>query len=287
MSRHVRPRLGGAIHSTLPRLLSRTLGPVLRGGAAVDRAFLDRLDRTHAQAILAMSDQHWTGLIRSLGLTDCRAVLDLGCGAGAWLPALGKLNGRVVGVDIDDRALEIARTRAAEADNVEVRQMPAEALEFDAGSFDAVTCLSVLPYLDHAAAMRRIARVLSPNGRLVLGTVGSGYYAKHVVEGIRHDRLDVIRYGLDPILVAGGRAIAGDRIAPESVRSWSPRAVQKLLRKHGFAVDAVVCDVTAVDPSWPTRFFGRPVYFITVASNLAAGGAIGRPAVSGVGEALG
>ena len=257
------------VYATVPRVLSRTLGPVLRMRAHGDSSFLDRLSQTHEEAMLALPEDHWNRLLRALGLAGFRELLDVGCGSGAWLTSLARLNNGVVGVDLDDAVLDIARERTSGADNVEIRKMAAESLDFPDESFDAVTCFSVLPYVDQPVAIHEMARGLRKNGKLVLGTVGFGYYAKHIAEGIRHERLEAIRYGLDPILVAGARALGGSTVASTSLKSWSPRAVRRLLESHGFTVDRVVRDVGAADPSWPKSFVGRPVYFIASATKRA------------------
>jgi SAM-dependent methyltransferase len=220
--------------------------------------------------MLAFPHEHWQRLIHSVGLVAANAILDVGCGPGAWLPALARVNRRVVGVDIDDEALEIARRLCSQHSNVEVLRMPAESLEFEDGSFDVVACFGTLPYIGQPAAVGEMARVLEPGGRLVLGTPGSGYYARHITEGAAQDDRDAIRYGLDPMLVALGRNLGGRRIAAGSLRSWSPRAVRRLLERHGFAVDRVIRDVTPVDPSWPESFLGRPLYFIVFATKSHA-----------------
>jgi SAM-dependent methyltransferase len=262
--------LGGALIATLTQLLSRTLGPLLRLRKGDDSTFLNHLSQTHSDAMDALSDDHWERLIRAVGLVGVHAILDVGCGSGGWLTPLARLNTRIVGIDVDDALLDVARPNSSSADNVEIWSMSAESLRFADESFDAVACFTLLPYLDQPVALGEMARVLRPNGRLVLGTVGFGYYAKHIAEGIRHEDLDAIRYGLDPILVAAGRALAGNKIAPDSLRCWSPRAVRRLLESQGFAVDRVVRDVGAVDPSWPRTFLGRPVYFITFAEKRGA-----------------
>jgi SAM-dependent methyltransferase len=219
----------------------------------------------------AVPADHWEPVIRRFGLAGAGAVLDVACGSGDWLAQLGRVNSRVVGTDIDERLLDLARTRASGAANVEVRAMPAESLELPDREFDAVTCLTALPYLEQAVALGEMARVLKPGGRLVVGTVGSGYYAKHVAAGIRHQQRSTIRYGLDAILVGMGRTIRGPRFAPTSVRAWTPRAVRRLLDRHGFTVDRVDLDVDAVDPSWPKRFLGRPLYFVVFATRRGQG----------------
>lgn len=258
-----------AIQPVALRLLVRTVGPLLRLGSDGDRGFVARLDRSHADAVLAISPRSWERLIGSLGLVRYESVLDVGCGVGAWLPTLATLNRRVVAVDPDTSSLDAARAKTSGLDNVELLEMRAEALGFEPESFGAVACLSVLPYLDQAAALRQIERVLAPRGRLVIGTVGPGYYAKHVVEGIRHGRIDVAAYGLDPLLVTLARMIVANRVSAGLLQAWSPRAVRALLDSAGFTVERVFADVSPVDPSWPTRYAGSPVYFMVVASKRA------------------
>jgi hypothetical protein len=96
--------------------------------------------------------------------------------------------------------------------------------------------------------------------------VGFGYYARHVVEGIRADDRDSIRYGVDPMIVAAARTVAGQKLARGALRSWSPRSVRRMLRKHGLKVERVVWKVDPVHPSWPISYLGRPVYFIAIGS---------------------
>jgi ubiquinone/menaquinone biosynthesis C-methylase UbiE len=259
--------VGASMTAALPRVLAAVLGPVLRMRRPADREFLDRRGRdTHTESMLALPESHWEDLARSLGIVDREAVLDVGCGSGAWLPALGRLNSRVVGVDPDGGSVEIARRASEGSDNVEVRLMHAEKLELEDESFDTLVCMTALPYLGQPEAPQEMARVLKANGRLVLGTVGTGYYAKHVVEGIRADDRDSIRYGIDPMLVAAARTVAGEKLAQGALKSWSPRSVRRMLRKHGLKVERVVRSVEPVDASWPTSYLGRPVYFIAIAS---------------------
>jgi ubiquinone/menaquinone biosynthesis C-methylase UbiE len=231
-------------------------------------AFLDRRSQTHAQALLALPDEHWRRLVRMLGLVGHRAVLDVGCGPGAWLPALAETNSRVVGVDIDESSLALAKIRGAGVDNIELQRMAAESLDFADGTFDAVTCVSTLPYVDQRATIAQMARVLTPDGSLVIGTAGPGYYAKHIVEGSAHLDLAAIRYGADPLAIACVRTLGGSGVARQAVQSWSPQAVRAILERGGFRVERVLRNVDAADPTWPTSCLGAPLYFIVFATRL-------------------
>jgi SAM-dependent methyltransferase len=264
-----RQGLGATVNDTVARLMVRTLGPLLRARGDGDSGFLDPKNRSHSDAMYGLTTEHWRRVVRTFGVVDFQTVLDVACGSGDLLAPLAESNSKVVGVDLDAEMLDLARARSSSAGNVEIREMSAESLAFDDGSFDAVTCFSALPYLDQERAISEIARVLRPGGRLVLGTVGSGYYVKHIAEGARHEDLDAIRYGLDPILVSAGRAMSRGRLAPTSLRTWSPRTVRRALEAHGLKVDRSVHDVDVINPGWPTSVLALPVYFVVFASKRA------------------
>jgi SAM-dependent methyltransferase len=101
-------------------------------------------------------------------------VLDLGSGAGfdAFLAA-GRVgpSGRVIGVDMTDEMLALARRNAAArgATNVEFRKGRLEALPVEDGTVDLVISNCVVNLVpDKAAAFREIARVLAPGGTISL-----------------------------------------------------------------------------------------------------------------------
>jgi ubiquinone/menaquinone biosynthesis C-methylase UbiE len=110
-------------------------------------------------------------------------VLDVGCGRGLLLISAAQrlTRGRAIGVDIwspvdlsDNRpeaTLENAR-RAGVADRVEVRNGDARRLPFADATFDVVVSNLVLHNIpgkeDRRRALREVARVLKPGGRVAL-----------------------------------------------------------------------------------------------------------------------
>jgi ubiquinone/menaquinone biosynthesis C-methylase UbiE len=116
----------------------------------------------------------WTDdLILSAGCRDGDRVLDVACGTGVVASRVNLVSGKlcyVTGIDINEGMLNAARSNP----QVEWRQGSATELPFDADSFDVVFCQQGLQYFpDRAAAMREMARVISPGGRVSLNVWGA------------------------------------------------------------------------------------------------------------------
>ena len=133
-------------------------------------------------------------LLDSLAWRGDEAVLDVGCGRGLLLIGAAKrlTTGKAVGVDIwqaedlsgnrPEATQENARLEGV-SDRVEVKDGDARQLPFADGTFDVVVTKDVLHNIYTAAerdtAVREIARVLKPGGRLLIGDVRhTGRYAQ-------------------------------------------------------------------------------------------------------------
>ncbi|CAG8974462.1 hypothetical protein HYALB_00004158 [Hymenoscyphus albidus] len=117
-------------------------------------------------------------------------ILDLACGTGAiTLPlkrAVGP-TGRVVGADISDVSLEIARSKAedegldiewVECDISTIYAVPG----IEEGSFDVVSCAAALVLLkDPGMAVREWARLLKPGGLLITGVLTGDTMVRGIV----------------------------------------------------------------------------------------------------------
>lgn len=113
-------------------------------------------------------------LLELIGDVAGRRVLDAGCGDGALACSLALRGAVATGVDADPGMLVAARSRA-EAAGVEVAfgEARLEHLPFPDASFDVVVAVAVLCFVpDAAGALRELARVLRPGGRLVIGELG-------------------------------------------------------------------------------------------------------------------
>lgn len=101
-------------------------------------------------------------------------VLDVGCGVGRWSRLLASRGATVTGVDLSPTMIAEAARRAAAgglAGRCRFLVQDSAALEVG-GSFDLILCVTVLQHmLDPVAlrsALRRMARHLAPQGRLIV-----------------------------------------------------------------------------------------------------------------------
>src|SRR5262245_20768096 len=108
-----------------------------------------------------------------LGVSAGERVLDVGCGSGVVTRDIARRvgpGGRVVGLDPSPALLTIARQLADEAglgDRVELHEGSVLKLPFPDGSFDGVTCVTVLSHVPGGeGAVPELARVLRPGGRV-------------------------------------------------------------------------------------------------------------------------
>src|SRR5579863_8270049 len=203
--------------------------------AAIKRQRADR-----AAAYFSENAPHWDK-IRSLYIDEReveaaiaeivagaapRDLLDIGTGTGRMIEVLAPRVGQALGIDQSREMLAVARVNLerAGAANSMVRLGDMYQLPLPDASFDAAVIHQVLHYADRpAAAIAEAARVLRPNGLLVVID-----FAPHVLEYLRdehaHHRLgfadaEVAEWcreaGLDP---AAPQHLQGD---PLTVAIWA------------------------------------------------------------------
>jgi ubiquinone/menaquinone biosynthesis C-methylase UbiE len=147
-----------------------------------------------------------------------RSLLDLGTGTGRILEMFGADLERGLGIDLNREMLAFARSRLDHAGirNCSVRQGDIFDLAIPPDSFDVVVIHQVLHFLDDGArAIREAARVLRPQGRLLVVD-----FAPHELEFLReeyaHRRLgfpaETVTQWLEQ---AGLKGVVHSSLAPE------------------------------------------------------------------------
>jgi ubiquinone/menaquinone biosynthesis C-methylase UbiE len=100
-------------------------------------------------------------------------VLEIGYGSGVFLPELARHCTELYGVDIHAKNHEIAARLRKNGVYAQLSVATAERLPFDDASFDYAVAVSTLEFVaDLPAACGEIARILKPNGSLIVITPG-------------------------------------------------------------------------------------------------------------------
>lgn len=102
---------------------------------------------------------------------ECGRILEIGCGTGATGLALKAKTPEIfyAGLEIDDRAVEIARTRLDNVLKVDVNTLSSESLPFAPEFFDLLIAADVLEHLyDPWKVLYVLRRFLRPTGKALL-----------------------------------------------------------------------------------------------------------------------
>ncbi len=112
-------------------------------------------------------------VVRGAGL-EGRTVLDVGCGGGLLAESMARRGARVVGLDLADELLGVARLHALEA-GVAVSYLLESAEQHTtthAGRYDVVTCMEMLEHVsDPATVVRALGALVRPGGHVFLSTI--------------------------------------------------------------------------------------------------------------------
>jgi ubiquinone/menaquinone biosynthesis C-methylase UbiE len=158
-------------------------------------------------------------LINAVNAQSSDVILDAGCGSGRNLSTFSANVRQIVGVDFSAHMLARAKTRVADEKlpNVTLQQASVTELPFADNTFDKVTCISVLQYLqdeDCRAAFHELFRVCKNGGRVIV----------HIKNGSS-------LYGLSKWFANRALTLLGRRSLPEYYRR---RALhQEVIRECG------------------------------------------------------
>lgn len=213
-------------------------------------------------------------------------VLDCGCGVGSITLDLAERvsPGQVVGIDVDETQLAVARKGAAERGltNVSFEQGDVYHLHFDDSSFDAVLAHTLLMHLsDRAHVIGEMRRVLRAGGVIGIADDDFDTITYSPDDGLMQKQVDlwtrVVQHnGGDPfysrhlrreLLQAGfarteGYAVAADhygtleetrRFAAISGRLWQTDNIASLVIEQGWVTQEELDEIVAWIEAWGER----------------------------------
>ena len=147
-------------------------------------------DESMIRTLAAQTEAIWpqeVEIIKRYGLSGNLRILDGGCGTGEASSRLAALfpQASVLGVDIIDNSLEIARTRYPSlAPRLAFERRSLFELGLEDNAFDLTACRHVLHSIPHAArVIAELVRVTRPGGRLHL--IPEDYDMIHFQSGTR------------------------------------------------------------------------------------------------------
>jgi ubiquinone/menaquinone biosynthesis C-methylase UbiE len=108
---------------------------------------------------------HYHALVLGAVPEGCQRALDVGCGEGVLARRLRERSAHVTAIDVDARSIDLARAQGGDVEYVLGDFMRAPLAD---ASFDFVACIAALHHMDPAEALRRMAALLRPRGRLVV-----------------------------------------------------------------------------------------------------------------------
>jgi len=195
-------------------------------------------------------------------------VLDLGCGAGQeLLPFLERTDAICVGVDRAEKLGDFTKNTFAGQDKAIFVRSMGENLPFADASFDVVLCLVALPYMNNRQAIAEIARILKPNGVLILKTHAPLFFFGMLRQRIMTFSAKQIAY---PIICLAGsfwHLSTGKQLQKGFWKGkevfQTRRFLEKEFAKHDLKIERYLPDYNLQTPSfWIVKLVLLKMFFI-------------------------
>jgi SAM-dependent methyltransferase len=191
-----------------------------KGTAAGTRSLYNRLMKTPVIAHLVK----WVTNVKIIDsiysrLDQNSRILDIGCGAGAFLNRVKSDKGcKVYGIDISEAAVKAAK----DSFGLDIFKGTITEAPFEDASFDVITAWWYLEHVpDPCATATRISKLLKPNGHCIIGVPN--------FDSFNAKRFKDKWYHLD---------------CPRHLCIWTPSAMKRLLEQHGLSVTKIMYDKT-------------------------------------------
>ena len=183
-------------------------------------------------------------------------VLDIGCGAGQELLPFVRQGALGVGMDVAPDVGALGRElfgREGLASGVGFLRSAAEFLPFGSGCFDVVISRLAIPYTDNSKAIGEMARVLSPDGVLLLKIHHAGFYINEIWQALRSGAVlhmvNSVRILLSGVIYhVTGKQMRNRLVTNETFQTrWM---LQRELRRHALLIERSMPDSNWMTPSF-------------------------------------
>jgi ubiquinone/menaquinone biosynthesis C-methylase UbiE len=154
------------------------------------RAQFGRMADVYARMRQTTDEKSLNALVSISGADAKARVLDVACGPGFLTMAFAARCGSAVGCDATEPFLVMARAEAAQRglDNIEFRSGNAEALPFEDGTFNLVSCRAAFHHFARPdKVLAQMTRVCAPGGRLLVADMLS---SADPAQAEFHNRID-------------------------------------------------------------------------------------------------
>ena len=108
------------------------------------------------------------------GILEGKRILDVGCGGGILSESLALEGATVVGIDLAEAGLEVAKLHLLESGlDIDYQSISAEDLaEKETESFDVIACLEMLEHVpDPSLVIEACSKLVKPQGKVFFSTI--------------------------------------------------------------------------------------------------------------------
>lgn len=105
-------------------------------------------------------------VIRASGIADVGRILDIGCGPGRATILFGERGSKILGVDLSEELIAIARKKSGHLARVQYIVGEFETVNLPYDKYDLIVAAQALHWIDPDGGYRRIANLLTDQGTL-------------------------------------------------------------------------------------------------------------------------
>jgi 2-polyprenyl-6-hydroxyphenyl methylase/3-demethylubiquinone-9 3-methyltransferase len=131
---------------------------------------LHKLNPTRISYIKRQICDHFDRDYEDFSAFEGLSILDIGCGGGLMCEPLTRLGGQVTGIDAGEKAIEIAKSHAAD-NNLDIKYL-CETSDQHNEKYDVVLALEILEHVDHVDQfVQSVLKCTKPDGLVIFSTL--------------------------------------------------------------------------------------------------------------------